>query len=164
VLGVLVNKAVGVRVVGGAVGEAVGIDVVGGAVGEAVGVDVVGVLVGNSDGGGVGLTVRAGITTAVGEKVEPGVGLNAHSTQPLHEQMHLDWCHERQACIAADRPSHLGVGDGVGSSVGSSVGERVGDGVGSGVGERVGDCVGSGVGLNASRQSPLTRQSCLQSG
>jgi ABC-type Fe3+/spermidine/putrescine transport system ATPase subunit len=64
-----------------------------------------------SDGGGVGLTVRAGITTAVGEKVEPGVGLNAHSTQPLHEQVHLDWCHERQACIAADRPSHLGVGD-----------------------------------------------------
>ncbi len=54
------------------------------------------------------------------------------AAKPLHKQVRLDVLHG--ACMAADRPAHLGVGDGVGAAVGAAVGEAVADGVGSAVG------------------------------
>ena len=62
---------------------------------------------------------------------EPESGCSKH-LNPSLTQIRL----ELRACVAADPPSHLGVGDGVGAGVGVSVGAKV-----------VGSSVGKGVGL-----------------
>jgi hypothetical protein len=92
---------------------------------------------------GVGDGVGAAIVAAEGEAVGDGVG-SAVGLSPKQQNPSRAHASRRvaRARMAADRPAHLGVGDGVGAAVVAAEGKAVGDGV------------GSAVGLSTKQQSP----------
>ena len=72
---------------------------------------------------GVGDAVGEGVGAPVGAGVGDGVGAAVGLKERTHQNADVATCLEvPTARMAADRPSHLGVGDAVGEDVGAAVG------------------------------------------